>query len=314
MRKVFLILGAVLGVIVAAGVFFFLQSSKPATIEIPIAAIDIQPGTVLRPDLFRVTRMSNVDPQTLAKWVTLSNWSQANGKVATSQIRAGFPIALAQIDPNSSRAYETRLSLALSGTNDYYVVVPVKPDQVGNYVQPGDRIDIILNLGEADRKDALTLGVTQTNEIVNVIDGEPNAVTQTIPIPVSKLVMQNMTVIRVDRDRPKTTAASSTTAQTAQTAQQGQSQDTSSTLGDIRRLYIKVDRDQLEIMSFVMNNTGTNIAVRAASGSELVLPTSGVTWNDFVRWFYAQRGNQADGVQPFDAIAPDAAQNPPPAQ
>ena len=311
MRKAFLILGAVLGVIVAAGVFFFLQSSKPATVEVPVAALDIQAGTVLRPDLFRVTRMSNVDPQTLAKWVTLANWSQANGKVTTSEIRAGFPIAVAQIDPNSSRAFETRLSLALSGTNDYYVVVPVKPDQVGNYVQPGDRVDIILNLGNADRKDTLTLGVTQTNEFMDMADGQMPVMTQTLPMPMSKLVMQNMSVLRVDRDKVKATSSASASA-TSQTAQQAQ--DTSSTVGDIRRLYVKVDRDQLEIMSFIMVNPNNVIAVRAANGSQLVLPTGGVTWNDFVRWFYSHRGNQADSVQPFDAIGTETTQNPPPGQ
>jgi Flp pilus assembly protein CpaB len=255
--------------------------------------------------------MSNVDPQTLAKWVTLSTWSQANGKVTTSEIRAGFPIAMAQIDPNSSRAFETRLSLALSGTNDYYVVVPVKPDTVGNYVQPGDRVDIILNLGSADRKEALVLGVTQTLEFMDLAAGQSAVMTQTLPMPVSKLVMQNMTVLRVDRDRPRATTAANNNADQSQNQPP---QDTSSTLGDIRRLYIKVDRDQLEIMSFVMNNSGTTIAVRAANGSQLVLPTGGVTWNDFVRWFYSQRGNEADGVQPFDAIGSQPVQQPAPGQ
>jgi hypothetical protein len=155
------------------------------------------------------------------------------------------------------------------------------------------------------------LGVTQTLEFMDLAAGQSAVMTQTLPMPVSKLVMQNMTVLRVDRDRPRATTAANNNADQSQNQPP---QDTSSTLGDIRRLYIKVDRDQLEIMSFVMNNSGTTIAVRAANGSQLVLPTGGVTWNDFVRWFYSQRGNEADGVQPFDAIGSQPVQQPAPGQ
>jgi hypothetical protein len=69
-------------------------------------------------------------------------------------------------------------------------------------------------------------------------------------------------------------------------------------------MYIKVDRDQLEVLSFVMNNGKHDYAVRAANGSQESLPTDGVTWADFARWFYAQRGNDVNGAQPFDAISP----------
>ena len=285
MRKTILILGVVLAIIAAGAVFLFLQLTRPVVVEVPVATTDIPIGSVLKAEQFRVSRMSNVDPQTLSKWVTLADWRQVEGKVATSDIRAGFPIARAQVDPNSTNAVETRLSRALTGTNDYYVVIPAKPDEVGNYVQPGDRIDMILNLGEADESAELTVAVTQTEATA------AEEVTQTTQMPISKLVMQNMTVLRVDRER----------ARTQTTNQQTQQQETANP-NDVMRLYVKVDRDQLEVLSFVLNNGRHTLAVRAASGSEARLPTDGVTWDDFARWFYSQRGNRADGAQPFDVV------------
>jgi hypothetical protein len=134
MRKVFLILGAVLGVIVAAGIFLFIQSTRPKMIEVPVALSDIPDGTVLRAELFRVTSISNLDPQTSSQWILLSNWPQADGKMTTSDIRAGFPVARAQVDPNTPDGVESRLSVVLTNTNDYYIVIPTKPDETGDYL------------------------------------------------------------------------------------------------------------------------------------------------------------------------------------
>jgi Flp pilus assembly protein CpaB len=294
MRKTFLILGAILGVIVAVGIFLYFQISRPTVVEVPVALNDIPAGTVLKAGFFRVAGLSNVDSQTIAKWITVADWSKVDGKVTTSDIRAGFPIAKAQIDPNSSSAQESRLSVVLTGTNDYYIVIPTKPEEVGNYVQPGDRVDLIISIGGVDRVDKLSLGPQETGDVVD----HAEAVTQTIPLPVSKLVVQNLSVLRVDRAPVQRSTTSSTQGQAAQ-------QDTASpTTSDVKRLYIKVDRDQLEVLSFVLNNGKRNIVVRAANGSKESLPSDGVTWDDFVRWFFAQRGNQYNGAQPFEAISP----------
>ena len=75
-------------------------------------------------------------------------------------------------------------------------------------------------------------------------------------------------------------------------------------VNDVKRLYVKVDRDQLEVLSFVLNTGVRNIAVRSASGSKASLPTDGVTWEDFAKWFFAQRGTNSDGIKPFDAVSP----------
>jgi Flp pilus assembly protein CpaB len=286
MRRLFLILGAVLGVIVAIGIFLFIQSARPTLVDVPVAVSDIPAGTTLNSGLFRVTSLANIDRATASKWILLSDWKQADGKTTTSEIRAGFPIARSQIDPNSSVAYETRLSLILTGTNDYYFVLPTGVNEVGNFLQPGDRIDLILNV-----TNALMRPISQTAGA-----STDSAITPSIPLlstvmpPISKLVMQNMSIMRIDRDKGSGGGQADPNAPPP--------------LGNIQRLYIKVDRDQLEVLSFVLNNGKHNIAVRAANGSQDTLPTSGVTWDDFARWFYAQRGDPIDAVQPFNVATP----------
>lgn len=289
MRKLFIIIGVVLGIIVAGGIFAYMQMSRPITVEVPVAIGDIPAGSVLKSTMFRVAQMANVDKDTLDKWITVSEWSRADGKVVTSDIRTGFPIAEAQIDPNSSRAQETRLSLALTGKNDYYIVLPVGPNDVGNYIQPGDRIDLLVSLGNANSKDKVA--VQQPNELRNANDVDVQVIiSDTAPMPMSKLVVQNMTVLRVDRDVVRAPSG----------AQQSPTQPTA--LGNVMRLYVRVDRDQLEVLSFVLNNGKQNIAVRAASGSTDTVPADGVTWEDFINWFYAQR-SRAPG-NPFNTVSP----------
>jgi Flp pilus assembly protein CpaB len=294
MRKLFLILGGVLAVVVAAGVYFFLQSSRPVIVEVPVAIVDIPAGSTLSANMFRIERMSNVDKETLAKWVLKGDWPKADGKVTTSDVRAGFPLAKAQVDPNSTDAQETRLSYALTGTEDYYIVLPVKPDEVGNYIQPNDRIDVIVNFGAGDQKGALTLPVSDTTPSeMQVAEGDgvapTGAMTKTIEPPITKLLIQNLQILRIDRDAAKSSGDSSKAAPPT---------------GDVKRLYIKVTRDQLEVLSFVLNNGKHSYAVRAAISGNDALPTDGVTWDDFVRWFFAQRGNDVNGPQPFNIISP----------
>ena len=292
MRKIILIIGVALGLLVAAGTFFYIQSTRPRYVDVPIAADDIPAGTVLRPELFREVRIANVDPNTSSKWVLSSEFGDlAEGRTATGDIKSGFPVGKGQIDPNSSDGFESRLSLAISGTNDYYIVIPATPDQVGNFVQPGDRIDLIVSIGAGTQRE--DFGTTLTPTLRADAAGNITVTNQT---PVSKLVMQNMKVLRVEREPARSGSSSQASQPAAKSAP--------TEVRDIKRLYVKVDRDQLEVLSFVLNNGTKNIAVRAAGGSQDILATEGVTWDDFTRWFYAQRGDGLIQVQPFKSVGP----------
>ena len=286
MRKIFVVLGAIIAIVAAGGVYLFMQLNRPAVVEVPVALSEITAGTVLTPDLFRVTRVSNVDPDTLALWVTISEWDLAQGKTASTDIHAGFPVAKVQINPDSTAEGEKRLSIVLTGTNEYYAVIPTSPNEVGNFVQTGDRIDLFISMGSMDKRDVIELAPKAASPAA----GTTLTHTET---PVSKLVMQNMLVLRIERDPPKSTG-SATNQQVGQAVTYAP--------GDVKRLYVKVNRDQAEVLNFILNTSKRSIMVRAYRGDNENLPTDGVTWEDFARWFFAQRG--AAAVQPFNAASP----------
>jgi Flp pilus assembly protein CpaB len=295
MRKTLLVLGAVLGVLVAIGIFLYVRLSQPVYYEVPVAINDVPAGTPLKPQLFRLSRISSTDG-TVAQWVQVSDWPEVEGRMATTDIRAGFPIARAQIDPNSPLGAESRLSVVITGTNDYYVIIPTTPDEVGNFVQSGDRVDLIITIPPREIP-LLQVGVTNTQDTPGVIGAAPE-ISQAVVYPVSKLVMQNMTVLRVERDRARETSSNNNNQQNSQ------STTTTTQQPDVKRLYVKVDRDQLEVLSFVLNTGKRNIAVRAATGSTALTPTDGVTWDDFAKWFFAQRGSDPEKVMPFESVGP----------
>jgi hypothetical protein len=111
-------------------------------------------------------------------------------------------------------------------------------------------------------------------------------------MPVSKLVMQNMTVMRVERAQPQQSSQ-----QVA--ADTPQSQRPLPVVQDVKRIYVAVNKDQLEVMSFALNNGNRTYAVRGTNNKLEPYMSDGVTWDDFAAWFYAQRGYKTDGAQPF---------------
>lgn len=293
MRRLFLILGLVLGAVVAIGLFLFFRASQPVYTEIPVAINDIPAGSTISASMFRVARWADVDARSRAAYITVAEFGQADGKVLTSDVRAGFPIAKAQIDPNAPTGIEQRLSLAVEG-NAYYIALPVTPDEVGNYVQPGDRVDITLAIGQIAARELVYVRQPD-GPVIPPPAGEP--VTLSLSLPAAKLILQALPVLRVERDAPR--AATTTTT--------GQQQNQSSQPyrpGDVKRVYVQVTRDQLEVLSFALNNGARNIAVRAAGADGDVTPTEGVTWSDFIKWFYAQRGNATDAASPFSGAGP----------
>ena len=100
--------------------------------------------------------------------------------------------------------------------------IPVTPDQVGNFIQPGDHIDLIVHIGSLR---ATTLSASPTPA------GATRRVSDTLDMPMTKLVVQNLEIIRVERD-PAPRAAQ-TQANSREAARPG----------DVRRLYALVTRD-----------------------------------------------------------------------
>ncbi len=290
MRRLSLIAGLVLAVLVAAGLVLFVNLSRPRSVLVPIAVGDIPAGTVVQRAMFRGAEMANVDAETLDAWVLASDFNQAVGRRLNSDVRAGFPVARAQIDPNAVGAIETRLSLAVPGSAGYYLPIPVTPDQVGNFIQPGDRIDLLVHIGSISARE-LNAGPPSGGAQQ---PASTKKVSETLGLPVTKLIVQNLEIIRVERD-----AAPRASQNQAQTVAREPARP-----GDVRRLYALVTRDQLEVLTFALRNGDHSFAVRGAGNTLPPAPTDAVTWNDFERWLFAQRGPQPAPFAPVTAYQP----------
>jgi Flp pilus assembly protein CpaB len=296
MRRLSIILAIILAVIVAAALYLLNWVRQPTIVRVPIAIDFIPAGAVIDDSQFRLVEMANVDRETLNNWVTVERFPQVRGKQLKSDVQPGFPLARVQVDVTSEGLDERRLSLAITNTNEFYMVVPVGPDQIGNFVQPGDYIDLILTIGSGTQGRDFSVAVTPTLAPGQQPPPPPPAdalaatrrITLTSQTPVSKLTIQNLKILRVDRAAPPNNANNATGPRP---------------LGVVQRLYVVVTRDQLEVLSFILNNGVRNFAVRAARGEKVNSPTEGVTWDDFLRWFYSQRGNTTEGT-PFESIAP----------
>jgi Flp pilus assembly protein CpaB len=302
MRKIFLLMGLALGAIATAGLIYFNIANAPIVTRIPVAARDIPAGSTLREDDFRVVNWSDVDPSSLTRYVTFAEFGTYAGAIVLSDVRAGFPVGKSQIDPDAPTGIESRLSVAITGTRSYYVVLPASPDQIGNWVQPNDRIDMLVTIGAMPSSNAFAVAPTP----------DPNADPSTMPPaltpPTTKLVLQNLRIVRIDRARDSGTPSAGSARARFSASVDDPELEPLSELADVKRIYVEVTQEQLEVLMFVKRNGQHDFAVRAASNAEL-LPTEGVAFDDYARWFFAQRGETAPGdARPFEGAGPYAPQ------
>jgi hypothetical protein len=110
--------------------------------------------------------------------------------------------------------------------------------------------------------------------------------------------MQNMRVLRVDREVPRDSGGQNNNNADAQ-----REKERAKRVADVKRIYVEVDRNQLEVVSFALNNGKRNISVRATTGDTVIEPTEGVAWNDFIRWFYIQRNKEVQ-ADTFRKVGP----------
>jgi Flp pilus assembly protein CpaB len=302
MRRIFLIMGVVLGLLASAGLIYFNMLNQPKVTRIPVAARDVPAGSVLRAEDFQVVNWSDLDAQSLKRYVTFAEFNTYAGARVLSDVRAGFPVGKSQLDPDAPSGIETRLSVAITGTRSYYVVLPASPDQIGNWVQPNDRIDMLVTVGGLGSNSVLSLAPTPET-------GSATPAPLLLSPPTTKLVLQNLRIIRIDRERDDA-QSSGDNARVSASFGTGKSADPEidpvADMRDIKRIYVEVSQEQLEVLTFVKRNGQHDFAVRSASNAEL-LPTDGVAFDDYARWFFAQRGDKSPAdLRPLDGAGPYA--------
>jgi Flp pilus assembly protein CpaB len=295
MRRIFLIMGIALGVITTAGLLYFNLVNRPIPAEILVAVNDVSSGSVVRPQDFRIARWTDVDQRALSQYVTAREFALYEGKLLNSDVRAGFPLGKSQIDANTPEGAVSRLSVAITGTDSYYFVLPSSPDGLGNWVQPDDRIDVLITIGQLEARE---LSVPQ-NDVTSGAE-QKDVPSLSLMLPATKLVLQNLRVIRVDRDSSQTPASAQMRGGVV-TYAGAQATDFSGepVERDVKRVYVEVNRDQLEVLTFLKRNGQHDFAVRSPNNTA-VRSSAGIAFDDYMRWFFAQRGGDPRSARPFD--------------
>ena len=298
-------IGLILTAVVVVAMFFGGKMLTPTPVEVPLSLGDIPPGTEISPRLFRLEGWTGVQGKTLAEYVTKDEFSAYIGAVTVETVHSGFPLGKAQVlKPGEGNARIRRITLMLQGQEGKVVFpLPVEADTAGNFIQAGDYVDLVFSVGAVNVREMddppdptptppAIPGITTGPGMLKPTPTQP--VTATLRLPVSKLVIQNVPVLRVERELVRNTAPSASLG----LGGAAQSGEPTFVEGDVQRLYVALDQEQLEIISFILHNGDVRVAAHATVYPEK--PTEGVTWDDFEDWFFAQRARLATPRQARD--------------
>ncbi len=305
-------IGLALTGLAVAVLFIGAKSGGPSAVEVPVARQDIPAGTTITKDLFYLDKFAGATGKTMSQYVTRDEFMPYVGATTVETVHAGFPLGKAQVavDENGEPNVRIqRLTLMVQEEGKLVFPLPVEADTAGNYIQAGDYVDLIFSVGmmnvrEMDNPPEPTPtppsiglsagppGMDQGGEDQpdEADQAETEAVTETLRLPLTKLAIQNVPVLRVEREMVRSgstyPSTSSGQASSAGLGSAPQSQPTYAE-GDVQRLYVALSPDQLEIISFILYNGDVRVAAHATIYPDA--PTEGLTWDDFEDWFFEQR-------------------------
>ena len=288
-RLPFVIAGVVGALVVAALVFVVIRVGRGTPVDLPVAIDDVPPGTEIDPARFRLQQVRGLDAATLEAYVEAGEFAAIVGHRTLETIHAGSPVLWAQVDP----ARQPRLTLALSDPAHLIYPLPVAADQVGDYLVAGDVIDVIFTLGRAGQQElvhgerwetaAVGSGRVTTDTLRPTFPryGATQVHTTTLLLPVSKVILADVPVLRVEREVVRPAGAGYSLGTGSEDAAVPAAVE-----GEIVRLYLELDREQAEVLSFALHNGALNLPARAqpAGGA-----SEGFTWNDFADLFFEGR-------------------------
>jgi Flp pilus assembly protein CpaB len=199
-------------------------------------------------------------------------------------IYAGEPVLKAHLpdpdDPTIGTWRQKRLTLLLDDPQNLVYPMSVSADQVGNYIQAGDYVDVVFTLGRVtalemhyvERGESLfpLSFATESTSTVEVM--RPDGPTRILAMPVSKVILSSVHVLKVERDVQRSTSFSSGMGS-------GQAQPTFFE-GDVVRLYVEISTRDVEVLSFAYHNGFINLPARAKPAG---VGTCGYFWDDFVQ-------------------------------
>jgi Flp pilus assembly protein CpaB len=282
-NKTLLIIGIVLAVVAVGGLLFAGRLLNPPPTQVPVAVEDLPAGMAIRQEMFRLESWHGLEPQTRQRIYLPDTFPL--GRTLLVDVPAGSPLYKAYVDTEQAGDYVTRLTHLITGTDKVLMAIPVSPDAGGNIPVAGDEVDLVVSIGTL-RAEFVQSHPTPTPQVnwagrpLTETLAATQPATVTLPLPLSALVLENLTVEQVEREEVTTTAS----GYTAGTEGEPESE---TVYGDTERLYVAVSREQAEVLAFLLHNGEVVLAVHQP-GLDEAYP-GGITWEDFETRFFEHR-------------------------
>lgn len=309
-----LIVGVALVVAAFLALFLVANILNPPAQLVLVATRDIEAGERLSPELARAVE---VQLPFVDSFILEAEADLFEGAVFIEPVHQNEPIHKASLIDADNPAAISRSSLALDDPNLVAFVVPVSPETAPPDIREGDRVDLTLGVGSAmflagslsvvptpnpfeprevfvgglvelGGQTFLTTPVEPSGQLpIPQVTVVPTA-TQfpQVTLPIAKTLVRNALVLRVvyeQRPNPGFTG-------------EGQS---AFIRGDIQALVLAIPIEAEETVTFALANGDVRVAVRSplASGED-GSPTLGMSWDDLVAFFYAERELGLQAIDP----------------
>ena len=307
MRRLQLLLGIVLAVGAAVGVFFFGQLNQPPVFDVVIAIAEVPAFSEIDPGSVSVDRQS-VSSAVAQRYVLVDEWASmlAEGKIAAAEpLHPGQPLMREQVVSGAEAEGLSRLSVVLDDPNQVIISVPVDQNQLPSLV-PGDVIALYFTADDVYVGGYFTEagGVSANVLVTETVEGElptptpsrvttgtrrygeePEIVTTTIELemPLAKQIV-NGVVYRFNQERKANPNYGAP----------GMENEPRYILGAIKALDVVIPRESAEWVVFALAHGRVRIGVLPIIARPLVEgdtfpPSVGVTWTDFEERFFEER-------------------------
>lgn len=309
-----LIIGVALVVVAFLALFMVANIINPPAQLVLVASRDIRAGERLSPGLARAVE---VQLPFVTSFIREEEADLFEGAVFIEAVHENEPIHKASLIDADNPAAISRSSLALDDPNLVAFVVPVSPETVPPDVREGDRVDLTLGVGSAtflsgslsvvptpnpfEPREVFVGGLVEqggqtflatpvqpSGELPipeSIVVPSPTQAPQ-VTLPIAKSLVRNALVLTVVYDQRPNPGFTS----------EGQS---AFIRGDIKALVLAVPMEAQEIITFALANGDVRVAVRSPLASEDDgTPTLGMSWDDLVAFFYAERELGLQAIDP----------------
>lgn len=296
MRKLQLLIGLLLAAGAFVAVLFIGRLSQPVLYDIVVIISEVPAFTRLTPDMAAVDSWSMSDA-VAEKYVSASDWEQmlAEGAVAVENLHVGQPLLRAQIATGVNAEKVSRLSVALSDPERIIVSIPVNEEYLPALV-PGDVVALFYAAGNVNAQTLVTevveappstpsaTGAVVVEEEAASAAAGPVTTTIELKMPVAKWIASGV-VYRLNREK----------RENPNYGAPGAGNEPRYIEGAVKSLDVVVRRGDAEWIAFALEHGRVRVAVLPAVTREAVEqgdfpPSEGVTWTDFEKRFFEERG------------------------